>query len=929
MAIQNFRIKNGVELGVGNTFLVREAPQRVAITTAGTVVLDTIDFSTYRSASYTAQIRTQNQLSNSSIGSTNFGNGYVPGTYTDVELVAQTGVGTGAKSTIGIVTEQSITLSSIRGKVFRTNDDISGISSGSALIFSDQLVVSPADNSKAKFVLSNVGTGYTVFPEITVSSPVISGNTVDGVIAGSPAVIDIDALKFNQIVISSGNTVTSKPSITIPAPGSGVGTRAQGIISFGLGIGTYPVAYVDNEGIRRGNLSISVASTTGSGAGIGFSAKLGGLIQHNYPTDPDGDPANPGGINTTRNYTPPLVGMNYTPADFPVSITDTSGSPSVAATFRHVSFCLPDINYQSANIAFPISNYGSGYTSPPTITVDNPSIGTNVGILTATLGIGTITLIHGGSGYKRSPELLGAPVGLVGYALTVGLGLTLTGIKIAAGSGYNVGVTTLTVTGVNNIGSGASLSVSSYNSDGGIESVNIVNAGAGYTVLPTVTIQNSSGGSNGQISITDMSVTSINLSLRGSGAVSGEDNILFFSLPEIGDDRATIDSSFGVGQITFGRTSQGLAGVGSGYLAIPGITITGGGGSGAAATVSSLGISSECIEISNPGSGYSVDTVATINIAPPAAGGSTGPFVYPLYKFDSITITSPGAGYTSQEVNIKGTFNDAWAKVYGPIGGIATVTNMNANGVRLTNVGAGYTTGDLPITISYGSPSPGGITSSYFSVDSFSYHPGVGYTVAPTVTSSLPFVGSGSSVTFTSTINNYSTSDYYLKTGPGYGGTSVYYIQPQNKFEFYITTDSEGTLFVPNEYKISTTINNVHIGGIATSITITDPGSSFQVGDIVAISTSPLSAYSTLTGAGVSFIVSNIYTNYQISDLTLLHSVGAASSDAYVIEHSGLDNDVDLGTFSADIDGSNIRLKLNANYNDTDIIYLKTHLSEF
>ena len=250
MAIQNFRIKNGVELGVGNTFLVREAPQRVAITTAGIVVLDTIDSSTYRSASYTAQIRTQNQLSNSSIGSTNFGNGYVPGTYTDVELVAQTGVGTGAKSTIGIVTEKTITVSSIRGKVFRTDTDISGISSGTALIFSKEFSASPADNSKAKFVVSNAGTGYTVFPEVTVSSPVISGNTVDGVIAGSPAIIDIDALKFNSVTISSGNTVTSKPSVTIPAPGSGVGTQAQGIISFGLGIGTYPVAYVDNEGMR-------------------------------------------------------------------------------------------------------------------------------------------------------------------------------------------------------------------------------------------------------------------------------------------------------------------------------------------------------------------------------------------------------------------------------------------------------------------------------------------------------------------------------------------------------------------------------------------------------------------------------------------------------------------------------------------------------
>jgi hypothetical protein len=143
LANQNFRIKNGIELGVGNTFLVQEAPQRVAITTAGTVVFDTIDSSTYRSASYTTQIRTQNQLSNSSIGSTNFKNGYVPGTYTDVKLVAQTGIGTGAKATIGIVTEQTITVSSIRGKVFRTDTDISGISSGSALIFSQQFAVSP------------------------------------------------------------------------------------------------------------------------------------------------------------------------------------------------------------------------------------------------------------------------------------------------------------------------------------------------------------------------------------------------------------------------------------------------------------------------------------------------------------------------------------------------------------------------------------------------------------------------------------------------------------------------------------------------------------------------------------------------------------------------------------------------------------------
>ena len=53
MANQNFRVKNGLEIGVGNTYIARSVPQRIAISTAGTTTLDTIDGSIFRTASYT------------------------------------------------------------------------------------------------------------------------------------------------------------------------------------------------------------------------------------------------------------------------------------------------------------------------------------------------------------------------------------------------------------------------------------------------------------------------------------------------------------------------------------------------------------------------------------------------------------------------------------------------------------------------------------------------------------------------------------------------------------------------------------------------------------------------------------------------------------------------------------------------------------
>ena len=90
-----------------------------------------------------------------------------------------------------------------------------------------------------------------------------------------------------------------------------------------------------------------------------------------------------------------------------------------------------------------------------------------------------------------------------------------------------------------------------------------------------------------------------------------------------------------------------------------------------------------------------------------------------------------------------------------------------------------------------------------------------------------------------------------------------------------------------------------------------------------------MSEYSESIGTGISFTVTNVYDSYQSSEVILLHSIGAASSEAYAVEYSGIDNEIGIGTFSADLSGNDVTLKFTSDYNDIDLIYIKNHLTEF
>jgi hypothetical protein len=192
-------------------------------------------------------------------------------------------------------------------------------------------------------------------------------------------------------------------------------------------------------------------------------------------------------------------------------------------------------------LSVTMSKSGSGYLTPPTITITN---GTGSGAaLTAVLGtpvnkVTSITITNGGSGYTANPTVtLVNPGGGTGATFTANRVATnwITGIALTSGgSGYtNTPTVTLGATGS---GSGASFNVVTAATNI-VTGISITDPGSGYTSAPTITLNTTGGGAGASFTVstgTTNVISGIVISNPGSGYAKAPSVALSNAEPGVG-----------------------------------------------------------------------------------------------------------------------------------------------------------------------------------------------------------------------------------------------------------------------------------------------------------------------------------------------------------------------------------------------------------
>ena len=172
-----------------------------------------------------------------------------------------------------------------------------------------------------------------------------------------------------------------------------------------------------------------------------------------------------------------------------LTLTGVGTTATAVTTFRNGGIQFIDL-----------LNSGSGYRATPTVAISSAPAGgitaTAVAITTSAVGLTTsfaiesIRITNPGAGYLSPPSISFQGGGGTGIAVTVGIATTGTvGVVTITdgGDGYYGTTPTVTFTAPT---TGTTATGEVVAVGGTVRSVRIVNAGAGYTEVPTVTISN-------------------------------------------------------------------------------------------------------------------------------------------------------------------------------------------------------------------------------------------------------------------------------------------------------------------------------------------------------------------------------------------------------------------------------------------------------
>lgn len=386
--------------------------------------------------------------------------------------------------------------------------------------------------------------------------------------------------------------------------------------------------------------------------------------------------------------------------------------------------------------------------------------------------------------------------------------------------------------------------------EGLLDAFTVTAGGSNYTTTPEVVITDPTGaGAVAEAVLINSSVVDINIispganytnptvTFTGGGGTGAAATVTTKNVQEAGGIAPTAVATISGG----GITAIGLTAGGSGYTTPPTVAIvtaTGDAGSGATATAVLSGSGVTDITVTAPGSGYTSPTISF------TGGGGTGAEATAVLAggVSSITLVTPGTGYTTAPsvtlVSTDGNGTGATA--------VATTDGNAITSIAIVSQGSGYTS--EPNVVITGGGGTGAVADSVVSysviADITVTVPGSGYTTAPTV---VITDSTGTGATATSTVGTSSIASISI-SNPGSGYKKV----PN------VTISGGGGT--------GATAGSVTVGpSTITAITVVEGGTGLSDAPAVAIQSAPEGgtdaiATSVIETAGVAILNGQFYS---------------------------------------------------------------------
>ncbi len=461
-----------------------------------------------------------------------------------------------------------------------------------------------------------------------------------------------------------------------------------------------------------------------------------------------------------------------------------------------------------------VTNGGAGYTAP-TATIAAPTTGTQATAVASGTVTG-LTLTSAGSGYSN-PVVTFSGGGGNGAAASMGSGVISSLALTNSGAGYAAAPT------VSFSGGGGSLAAAS--ASGSVDAITLSNSGAGYATMPGVTLAAPPTGGTQATASASGSVDAIAVTSGGGGYAAVPTVTL--SAPPVGGTQATASATGGVDAITVGTP-------GAGYTA-PSVALTAPPVGGTQATATATGIV-DSLTLTTPGSLYTAPTVTLT--APPAPGVQATATV--TGSVDSITVTNPGTSPYKKPVVTITDPNPAAT-------GATATANLDVNGfiasITINTPGTGYTNPSVSITDSSSGTGAGATATATISITTLTLtNPGSGYTSAPAVT----FSGATTGTTAVATTTISLTAITVTAAGTGY------LTAPS------VTITDTGTPVTAAAATATLLVNAITVTAAGSGYTAA-PGVSFSSGTAVATATLKVTAIA-ITAAGSGYLVAPAVT---------------------------------------------------------------------